>query len=132
MESIDPDLVKFLKKKTIRTELSYTGETLSYGFLVKDLDDYEFLVDFVRDNNNVLNTCNTLLINNLSNEAQDEQTTDSIFSAESSAFWTTFGILLTTIVTIAFFGCCYEIRRRKKERRKSLPKLLNKPYTAPS
>ena len=112
LESSNPGFVNFLKTQTIRTELSYTGEALSYGFLVKDADDYDFLVDFVQDNNNILNACNTLLINDLSNKAKDSQDSTSIFEVSGGAFWPTFTFLVSTIALICCFGFCYEIHRR--------------------
>ena len=40
--------MSLLKTKTIQTELEYSGESLSYGFLVNEKDDYDFFVDFVQ------------------------------------------------------------------------------------
>ena len=60
------DDIAFLNTKTIRRELLHRGAYFSYGILVKNLDDYNFLVDFVTDNRVVINTCNTLLLNNYS------------------------------------------------------------------
>ena len=48
LEQTDPQFVSLLKTKTIQTELEYSGESLSYGFLVNEKDDYDFFVDFVQ------------------------------------------------------------------------------------
>ena len=86
---------------------------MAYGFLVHDQDDYDFFVDFVQDNKNVLNTCNTLLINNLSNEAAEDHSDSSIFLESGAAFLPTFVSLLITIVLICCFGVCYEFFRHR-------------------
>ena len=106
----DPEFVKFLKTKTIHTELGYTGETLAYGFLVRDKLDYDFLADFVQDNRNVLNTCNTLLINDLSIEANEDRSSRSLFTS-GGAFWPSFVSLSVVIGLICCFGFCYELHR---------------------
>ena len=44
------DDVKFMLKKTIRTEKQYDGEKLAYGVLVRGDDDYTFFHDAFVDN----------------------------------------------------------------------------------
>ncbi len=79
LEHKNPGFVHFLKTETIHIEVPHMGEPLSYGTLVRDDEDYHFLNDFVQDNRILLNTCNNLLINSLSNEADDNKNSDSIF-----------------------------------------------------
>ena len=112
LQLTDPEFVTFLKTQTIQTEVTYTGEALSYGFLMKDEEDYNFLVDFVQDNSNVLNTCNTLLINDLCNEGKEDDS-HSVFLESGGAFWPTFAVLLTATASICCFGMIYECFRRR-------------------
>ena len=105
------DAVDFLKKKTIQTEIVYTGGQFSYGILVKDLDDYQFLVDFVIDNREVLNTCNNLLINSYSKRESVDKVINPLFSSSSGIFWQSFINICITIIIICCFGILYEFQR---------------------
>ena len=117
------DDVDFLKFKTIQTEVSYTKDQFFYGFLVKNLDDYEFLADFVTDNRDVINTCNGLLINNFTSSAHDGHVTNPLFSTSGDFFWPAFISMSTVIVLICCFGVLPATFRaqRRLSRREAVP-----------
>ena len=104
--------VKFLKTKIIKTEVSYPGAQFSYGILVKNQNDYDFLADVVAYNRDVINTCNGLLINNYSREAMVEQEKNPLFSSAGGMFWKAFITISIIIAIICCFGGVYELRRR--------------------
>ena len=111
LEQTHTNIVHFLKTKTVRTELSYGGVPLSYGVLVREKEDYDFLVGFVEDNKNVLNTCNKLLISNLKCEAHESEESASIFLVSGTVYWPTFGTLSGTISLLICFGMIYFLMR---------------------
>ena len=124
LQQTHPGIVQFLKTATVRTELEYGGAPLSYGVLVKDREDYDFLVGFVEDNKNVLNTCNKLLISNLTSDAHEASVTRSIFLVSEVVYWPTFGALMATIGLLFCLGMGYELVRRRREQRR-IPFLRN-------
>lgn len=114
--------VTFLKTMTIRTELSYEGKRFSYGILVKNEADYDFLVDFVVDNRDVINTCNGLLLNNYSSELNDEHIQNPLFATSGEVFWPTFCTAMIIVAFICLFGLLYEFHRRHRcFRKKAVP-----------
>lgn len=102
----------YLRTKTIRTEKSYTGEKLSYGMLVKNLAEYEFLVDFVRDNQQVINTCNELLLNDYSREVHVYEIQNPLFDVAGGMFWPSMITVSIIMALIVIFGIVYEYKRR--------------------
>ena len=105
------DDIAFLKKKTVLSEMIYEGSQFSYGVLVKNIDDYEFLVDFVMDNRDVINTCNNLYINN--HNIEGKKVRNLLFSASAGTIWSSYITTSITIVLICSFGITYEMWRRK-------------------
>ena len=74
------DDVKFMLKKTIRTEKQYDGEKLAYGVLVRGDDDYTFFRDAFVDNRVSLATASELKWN-------EEQQKQRIHTNSSVPFW---------------------------------------------
>lgn len=110
------DDVKFLRTQSVSTEIKVSDKYL-YGFLVKDDEDHEFLFDFVKDNSEVLNTCNQLLINKYSANMSLEAGKASLFSPSGEMF-----ISSTVAMIVCIFGiCCFGIIYQR--RRKSIPLL---------
>jgi len=113
----------FIKEETLQTEISYTGEKLSYGALVKTADDYEFLSDFVTDNTNVMTTCNNLMVNNFSNyeiKNSMHRMDNLLFSESGEIFWSIFISVSACVGMIVCFGLIYEYLRWKNRTPKSV------------
>ena len=104
----------FIKTSTMHSEMLYKGEKLSYGILVKRKEDYEYFVDFVRDNQQVINACNRLFLNRQSEyeKIQDDEEL-ILFQADGSLFWPPFIMGTVCISCIVCFGVAYEWRRKK-------------------
>ena len=111
------DDVQFLKTQTIRTEISYSEDQFSYGILVKESVDYEFLADFMMDNRDVINTCNGLLINNFSTAMKYDRLENPLFSTSGEVFWPSFLTGMIIIAMICLFGFLYEMFRRHERYR---------------
>ena len=107
------DDISFIKKETIRTEKTYMGDRLAYGILVRNMDDYQYLADFVKDNREVFNTCNLLYINNMSGSVKFKTIKNALFATSGGFFWPSFIIVTTIIGVICCFGAIYELYRRK-------------------
>ena len=108
-------IVSFLQTATAHSEMSYRGETLSYGILVKHKQDYDFFIDFVRDNQQVINACNDLILNRGSvYERAQEDEENVLFSANGTLFWPTVIVGLAFICCIVCFGFVYEWRKKKE------------------
>lgn len=112
------DDVKFLKTMTVKTEITYGEDDYSYGVLVKNDDDYDFLSDFILDNRDVINTCNGLLINQYSSTEKDRYEPNPLFSSSGEVFWPSFLVSMILLALICVFGFFYELRRRKNIKRK--------------
>ena len=110
------NVVNFLKTKTVRTEISHTGEQFFYGVLVRNLNDYDFLAEFIKDNRVVLNTCNSLLINKYSSEGKEDQVRNPLFSTSGDIFWSSFITIIIIIIVMFCFGMLYELMRKRKIR----------------
>ena len=105
--------INFLRANTIQTEQIYKGEKLSYGILVKNLVDYEYFADFVKDTWEVLNTCDGLNINTLSGGVSIEKDYTALFDISAGFFWPSFITSSVIIVIICLFGVGYEIIRKR-------------------
>lgn len=104
--------VKFLKTRTILTEMSYNRDAYSYGILVKNYDDFVFLSEFIFDNKDVINTCNDLWINNRSSVMTFLSLKNQLFSTSGEIFWPTITVIGTIIAVIILYGVFFEFRRR--------------------
>lgn len=107
------DEMKFLKKNTLRRELPHRGSQFSYGILVKHMEDFNFLFDYISDNRIVLNTCNDLFLNNISynlisGDSKDISSKYIIFSSSSRTFKKCFVTLSIVVSVIVGFGLIYE------------------------
>lgn len=108
--------IKFLQTKTIQTEEIYEGEKLSYGVLVNHLEDYIYFADFIRDNWEVLNTCDGLNINSLSWKVNIERDYTALFDTSAGFFWPSLITSAVIIVAICFFGFGYEVVRKRVDK----------------
>ena len=83
---------------------------------MKSEADFNFLVDFVRDNRQVINTCNTLLLNKHSLDiSKDIARHDSpLFSPKGDMFWSTIIVGCSAIGFVVCSGIFYEWYRTKK------------------
>ena len=105
------DDVDFLKKKTTLTDISNTEDKFMYGVLVKNWDDYDFFVDYVIDNRDVINTCNTLFLNNYTRHVKLHEMRHSLFSPSSKLFCPSLITITIIVVIICCVGAFYENRR---------------------
>lgn len=123
--------IKYLKTKTIQSEKQYYGVIPSLGILVKNEDDYEYFVDFVTDNNAVLNACNGLIINSIIKKYDlklEDAPNDALLMESTKYFWPTIITSILTTIVISFFGFCYELRRKGKKKKEydSTKQLISK------
>ena len=97
-----------------RSELSYNGEKLSYGILLKRVEDYNYLAEFVLDNQQVINTCNGLMLNSYSAAISLRGgAVNPLFSTTGGLFWPSVIIGSAAIGCIVSFGILYEWSRGK-------------------
>lgn len=113
IDYLDKQDADFLRSKTIRTEISYIGNKLSYGMLVKNVEDYDFFADFVIDNLNVINTCSNIVINEGSRRIRVNDVENPLFSINGGVFWPSFTIVSCLIIVMCMYGAVYEILRRR-------------------
>lgn len=92
----------------------YQGEKLTFGILVKNREDYEFLVDFLLDNGPVINTCIGLFTNFVTQhkDVKVKQVPDDF--PLSAAAWSALTVTSVALVAVLCFGLMYEIIRRKR------------------
>ena len=105
--------VKYLRRNIISSE-GMEAKQYSYGVLVKNEDDYQFLVDFVTSNKDVVDGCNRLFLNKNNKDVRINYEKPSLFSTqEGSMFWPSF-ITCSVVVAILFTcGIVFELQRRK-------------------
>ena len=106
------DDVNYLMQKTLQTEKEHVGDNLFYGILVKSYDDYEYLVDYILDNLDIINTCNGLVINQYVGKVKSAHI-NHLFSSSGAYFWEWFTVLIIIILFICVFGIMYELCRRR-------------------
>ena len=107
--------IAYLKSDTMQMDLSYHGESMSMGIIVKQEDDYEYFADYVKDNSAIINVCIGLIINNLTAHSELNIKTipeDVLFEIYDDLFWPTLLTITTALGLIICFGVVYEIHRR--------------------
>ena len=107
------DNLEFLETETIRTEKFYKGKDVSYGFLIKNIEDYKYFADFVLDNQNAISTCQLLYINKCSGNHDVFRIKNALFAISDGYFWPSFLVGSITIAIIIIIGLIYELVRKK-------------------
>ena len=80
------------------------------------MEDYEYFADFIRDNWEVLNTCDGLNINSLSWKVNIERHYTALFDTTAGFFWPSLITSAVIILAICFFGFSYEVVRKKVDK----------------
>ena len=111
--------IAFMKSDSIRTEVALQRRRF-YGILTRTEEDYEFFVHFVKNNRDVFDTCNNLLINSIANEQYKDAVDNPLFSSSGQVFWPAFTVSMGCVVFIFIFGTFYEINRKRKEGRENM------------
>lgn len=109
--------IHYLRTKSLLTELQHT-EAFLYGVLVKNVEDYEFLEDYMKSNRDVINTCTNLFLNSYSRQVRVYQEKISLFSTKGQMFWPSFVICISIIVIICIFGVIYGYSMKKSHNSK--------------
>ena len=115
------DDISYMMKKTIHTEEEYNGQSLSFGMLVRDVEDYRFFFDFIRGSEVLINVCCALAINDVHVKRGVHVSSpkeDKLFSMDSGLFWPTFIAASVILVAICCFGFGLELWTRKSSRNK--------------
>ena len=107
------DDIQYIRSHTLVTEVEHIDQ-LSYGVLVKDEEDYQFLSGFVLSNRDVIDSCTSLYLNNYSRKVQVKQyqKETSMFSVEGALFWPSFVACAIFIFLIFVCGATYELRKK--------------------
>ena len=79
---------------------------------MKNEQDYNFLYEFLNDNNPILKTCDRLLISRLSRTVNMRKQKKAMFSTKEKMFFPTFLVVLVVNILILCFGALYEFKRR--------------------
>ena len=123
------DDINYIRSHTSVTEVKHFDQ-LSYGVLVRDEEDYQFLSGFVLSNRDVIDSCTSLYLNNYSRKVQVKQYQKeaSMFSVQGALFWPSFVACAVFIFVILVCGVTYEIRKKSEGRvfRKSQLKVAEK------
>ena len=99
-----------LLKKTTLTEITHE-EDFSYGILVKNIEDYHFLEEFVTSNRDVISSCNNLLLRKYTRKFRRLHPKHSIFTTEGEIFWPTFMSFSVLVAIIVVCGTIFELKR---------------------
>ena len=103
--------IEYIRDQTTVTQLTHAG-TYYYGVLIKNEEEYQFLHDFLKDNNDVVKTCNRLLMSNLSRAVNMRKEKHPMFSTKGQLFLPTFVVVLVINISIFCFGVFYEFKRQ--------------------
>ena len=85
-----------------------------HGILLKNLQHFHFLDNFVQSNRDVIDSCDRLFLNAHSRSARLKQLSDPLFSTDGEIFWPTIYSLVTMLVLIVVAGVVYEVRKETK------------------
>ena len=103
--------VEYIKQKTVITEIS-KEENYAYGILIKLEEDYQFLVDFLFSNIEVINTCNRLFLSKYSQKTIHLDQKVTLFSSKGEMFWPSFVACTVLILICMGVGGVYELQRK--------------------
>ena len=115
--SITKEDAEFFHNDTLRTEQVVDGDSLSYGILIKKLEDFRYFKDFIRD----AQLRNTVAWTRLWLKDKDrykghyhsEIGENALFSFRGDQFQLIMLVLVSMIGAIIIFGVCFEVYRRK-------------------
>lgn len=105
--------VNYMRKHTVLADITKTTKGYTYGALIKDVSHYEFLVDFVRSNREVIDSCNRLFLNVYSRKVRVERKREPLFSTSGDLFLPTFSSLTAVVLIILVCGISCELRKKK-------------------
>ena len=97
----------------VKTEKLFRGESLSFGMLVKNIEDYKYFVKYFINNRLQLEACNAIK----SNYERAEFELDNSFSSGAGLIYVFIYCLVGVLVVIISFGIIYEVSRRYDVRR---------------
>ena len=103
--------VEYVRKKCLLTEIPHSDQ-LMYGIIVKQKRDYDFLVDFIRSNMDVINSCTDLFLTNYTRRTDIVVEKISLFSIDGGMFWPSLTACGVVIGVIVACGAGYEGWRR--------------------
>ena len=107
----------FFLSETLHTEIPHSGEVYSYGILVKERMDYEYFIDFIKDNKHNVQICKELHMHTQPNH--QGKNTRNIFSSEFNLFRRVLKGIAIILGFLILFGLLYEIMRRKLRGKRS-------------
>ena len=105
---------EFFLKETYRTKVTFEGETMAYGILVREEEDYNFFEEYIWNNQIVYETCALLHLNEEDGRAEDVH---DIFSTEDKdgLFFGFLYVCVGIIAGILLVGSVFEIIRTSKK-----------------
>ena len=98
-------------KETIKTKMILEGETMGYGILVKQEEDYLFFEEFVRNNKDTFETCKKLELNVLQEVVENPE--HNLFAPSGGYFWPMLITSLSGIAVLCCLGIMYEHFRKQ-------------------
>ena len=104
------DDIEFFNKNTYRTLKLYSGEKLSYGVLVRNIDDYNYLRDAVKDNRLVLETSVDSELNAFFQSVKKV----NLFSSSGIYFLHSVKLIASILGFFSILGLFYEFYKWKK------------------
>ena len=106
----------FFTQETLFTEQEAIGESLSYGLLIRNTDDYNYFKDFVHDavlRKSISWTGNWVKVKNfVGGKFYSPEGVITLFDTSSPKFQYTIIVLSTAILVICVIGFFYELHRR--------------------
>lgn len=101
--------IEFFAAKTYRTVKNYDGEKLSYGVLVKNVEDYDYFRHAIQDNRFSLETS----VGSVMNEIFPRGTERDIFSSSGIYYQQTIKVIGIVLGLITLFGMLFELHSRR-------------------
>ena len=93
----------------IRTEKSFRGEGLSFGMLVRNMEDYKYFENYFHNNRLYIEACYAAQSNKVSMEHGMQDA-----SSDSQLFYSTLYYSLGILAVIGIIGLLYELREHYK------------------
>ena len=113
-EQTDVDISTFFLHDTNKVKVDYEGETMAYGVLVREEEDYQYFEEFIKHNQAVFDTCSLLGLN----KKEEELNTDEhdIFHPDTGVFFEFLYGCVGVICGIFIFGFIFEVIRYTRKR----------------
>ena len=118
-ENKDVTFHTFFTTKSIHTKVTFDGEPMAYGILLRQKDDADFFREFVVHNQDIFETCKRLEVNSVTNVGDNEES--YLFSPDAGYFvpillWVS-GFVVGVFVLGLIYECCrHQIPKRDKSR----------------